>query len=262
MINFWAVIPARRASTRLPNKPLADIGGRPMVVRVAEQAQRSGAGRVIVATDDAEILRVCTDHGFEALITRSDHPSGTDRIAEVAQQLRAANDQCIVNVQGDEPLIAPELIRAVAHALAQSPGASVATAAAPIRDNDALRSPHVVKVVCNEGGLARYFSRAPIPYLRQAWGSLQDVALPAAESNFRPLRHIGIYAYTAGALAAFVGWASCPPEENEQLEQLRWLWKGHEIAVHVTHDAPHAGVDTPEDLDRVRGLWAKHNPAA
>lgn len=262
MIDFWAVIPARRASTRLPNKPLADIGGRPMVVRVAEQAQRSGAARVIVATDDSEILRACTDHGFEALITRSDHPSGTDRIAEVAQQLRAASDQCIVNVQGDEPLIAPELIREVAHALAQSPGASVATAATPIRDNDALRSPHVVKVVCTEGGLARYFSRAPIPYFRQAWGSLKDVALPAAESNFRPLRHIGIYAYHAGALAAFVGWASCPPEESEQLEQLRWLWKGHEIAVHLTDDAPHAGVDTPEDLDRVRGLWAQHNPAA
>lgn len=262
MIDFWAVIPARRASTRLPNKPLADIGGQPMVVRVAEQARRSGASRVIVATDDQEILQVCVHHGFEALLTRSDHPSGTDRIAEVAQRLDASAHQCIVNVQGDEPLINPDLVRHVALALARSPKASVATAATPIRDDHALRSPHVVKVVCDETGLARYFSRAPIPYLRQAWGSLQDVALPTAPSNFRPLRHIGLYAYQAEALSRFVTWASCPPEESEQLEQLRWLWRGHEIAVYVTDAAPHAGVDTPEDLERVRQLWAAQNPAA
>ena len=260
MTDFWAIIPARRASTRLPDKPLADIGGQPMVVRVAERARQSGASRVIVATDDQEILQVCTQHGFEALLTRADHPSGTDRIAEVAQERNAAPRQSIVNVQGDEPLIDPELIRRVALALAQSPKATVATAATPIRDDQELRSPHVVKVVCEETGLARYFSRAPIPYLRGAWGSLQDVALPAAGTNFRPLRHIGIYAYRAEALARFVTWPSCPPEECEQLEQLRWLWKGHEIAVCVTDDAPHAGVDTQEDLDRVRRLWAERRP--
>lgn len=233
-----------------------------MVVRVAEQASRSGASRVIVATDDREILQVCMHHGFEALPTRTDHPSGTDRIAEVAQQLGAAADQVIVNVQGDEPMIDPALIRDVAHALAQAPRAAVATAATPIRDDHALRSPHVVKVVCDEAGCARYFSRAPIPYLRGAWGSLQDVALPGKGSNFQALRHIGIYAYRAEALARFVTWSSCPPEECEQLEQLRWLWKGHEIAVCLTDIAPHAGVDTQEDLDRVRRLWAERDSAA
>ncbi len=261
MIDFWAVIPARRASTRLPDKPLADIGGRPMVVHVAERARQSGASRVIVATDDEEILQACTRYGFDALLTRADHPSGTDRIAEVAKQLHAAPAQSIVNVQGDEPLIDPELIRKVALALAHSPKAAVATAATPIRNDQELRSPHVVKVVCEEIGLARYFSRAPIPYLRGAWGSLHDVALPAAGTNFRPLRHIGLYAYRAEALAQFVTWPSCPPEESEQLEQLRWLWKGQEIAVHVTDAAPHAGVDTQEDLDRVRRLWAQRSPA-
>lgn len=262
MIDFWAVIPARRASTRLPNKPLADIGGQPMVTRVAERAKQSGASRVIVATDDQEILQVCTRHGFEALLTRPDHPSGTDRIAEVAQQLHAAPQQSIVNVQGDEPMIAPALIRDVALTLTQTPRASVATAATPIRDHDALRSPHVVKVVCDEAGLARYFSRAPIPYLRHAWSNLQDVALPAATPTFTPLRHIGIYAYQAEALARFVTWPSCPPEDCEQLEQLRWLWKSHEIAVRVTETAPHAGVDTEEDLARVRALWAEQNSAS
>lgn len=233
-----------------------------MVVRVAEQASRSGAGRVIIATDDEEILRACTRHGFEALLTRADHPSGTDRIAEVTQQLHATPQQSIVNVQGDEPLIAPALIRDVALALTNSPRAVVATAATPIRDDQELRSPHVVKVVCDETGCARYFSRAPIPYLRQAWATLQDVALPAAAPHFKPLRHIGLYAYRAEALARFVTWPSCPFEESEQLEQLRWLWKGHEIAVCVTDAAPHAGVDTPEDLDRVRRLWAERSTAA
>ncbi|MBU3724237.1 MAG: 3-deoxy-manno-octulosonate cytidylyltransferase [Burkholderiaceae bacterium] len=259
-MDFWAVIPARRASTRLPDKPLADIGGQPMVVRVAQQASRSGASRVIVATDDQEILQACLQGGFEALLTRADHPSGTDRIAEVAQRVGATTDQCIVNVQGDEPLISPLLIRDVALTLAQAPTASVATAATPIRDTHSLRSPHVVKVVCDESGLARYFSRAPIPYLRGAWAQLEDVALPDDHPAFNPLRHIGIYAFRARALSQFVTWSSCPPEDSEQLEQLRWLWKGHHIAVCMTNAAPHAGVDTPEDLDRVRRLWTEHNP--
>ncbi|NBW00973.1 MAG: 3-deoxy-manno-octulosonate cytidylyltransferase [Betaproteobacteria bacterium] len=261
-MDFWTVIPARRASTRLPDKPLADIGGRPMVVRVAERAQASGASRVIVATDDQEIQDACTAYGIEATLTRADHQSGTDRIAEVAQRLRAAPTQCIVNVQGDEPFIAPALIRDVAQQLTIQPAASVATAAAAVLDPEHLQSPHIVKVVCDAAGLALYFSRAPIPYQRNLWPSLQQVGMPRhADDKPIAFRHIGIYAFRTNALAAFVGWPVCPIEQAEQLEQLRWLWHGHRIAVHYTETAPAPGVDTPEDLQRIRQMWAEQHRA-
>jgi 3-deoxy-manno-octulosonate cytidylyltransferase (CMP-KDO synthetase) len=257
--DFWVVIPARRASTRLPNKPLADIHGRPMIVRVAEQAAKSGAAKVVVATDDQEIVSVVTTHGFEAVLTRTDHPSGTDRIAEVCQRMAARSDQLIVNVQGDEPMMDPQLVAAVARRLATDDRASVSTAAAPITDEDSLRSPHVVKVVCNELGHALYFSRAPIPYHRDQWPTLESLSLPPAHTQAMALmRHLGIYGFRAGALSEFVSWPSAPIERLEQLEQLRWLWKGRLIAVHKAAASPHGGVDTPEDLARVRALWTEH----
>lgn len=252
MSGFWAVIPARRASSRLPDKPLADIAGKPMVVRVAERAQKSRAERVIVATDCTEIAQIVRAHGLECVLTRADHPSGTDRIAEVATLLTCGPDQTIINVQGDEPLIEPGLINDVAQALHARPQASVSTAATPIEDDATLISPHAVKVVCNAQSIAMYFSRAPIPYQRDHWPSLQDV-----HSGSRPtaLRHIGIYGFRTQALKLFPSWPVCPPEQAEQLEQLRWLWNGHQIAVAIAPHAPHAGVDTPEDLERVRKLW-------
>lgn len=262
MIDFWVVIPARRASSRLPDKPLADIGGKPMVVRVAEQAHRSGASQVMVATDCADIRAACEAHGVHAVITRSDHASGTDRIAEVAQQMSASPKQIIVNVQGDEPLIEPELIASVAHALNSHPVASVSTAATPMHDSESLRSPHAVKVVCDANGLALYFSRAPIPYHRDAWPSLEKVWAQPDRAP-RMLRHIGIYGFRKKALDAFVTWPACELETVEQLEQLRWLWNGHRIAVAITDHAPHPGVDTPQDLERVRKVWDKnHAPSA
>ena len=250
--DFWAVIPARRASTRLPDKALLDIGGRPMVVRVAERAQQSRASRVMVATDDQEIAAQVAAYGIEAVLTRPDHPSGTDRIYEAAQKLNAKDDQLIVNLQGDEPFIDPQMINETAATLDQHQTASVATLATEIDQLEDLQSPHVVKLVCNGQGEALYFSRAPIPYHRATWPDLASVSLPLPRS----LRHLGIYAYRFRALAAFVSWPSCAIENLEQLEQLRWLWHRHTIAVHLVDHAPHAGVDTQADLDRVRRLWA------
>ncbi len=228
-----------------------------MIVRVAERASQSGAAKIVVATDDQEIASIVGDHGFQAVLTRSDHPSGTDRIAEVCQQLRAEEHQLIVNVQGDEPMMDPTLISAVAARLASDSEASVSTAAAPITDPESLRSPHVVKVVCNARGHALYFSRAPIPYHRDQWSSLQNVSLASPSDHAPLLRHLGIYGFRAGALSEFVSWPSAPIERTEQLEQLRWLWRGRTIAVHLTGSSPHAGVDTPEDLARVRALWSE-----
>ncbi len=254
--DFWVVIPARRASTRLPNKPLADIHGRPMIIRVAERASRSGASKIVIATDDQEIAAVAQAHGYQAALTRADHPSGTDRIAEVCHRLNADAQQVIVNVQGDEPMMDPALITAVAKRLTDEPSASVSTAAVPITDGESLQSPHVVKVVCNAAGHAQYFSRAPIPYHRDQWPSLGQLSLPYTTETAPLLRHLGIYGFRASALADFVTWPSAPIERTEQLEQLRWLWQGRAIAVHIAREAPHAGVDTPEDLDRVRALWS------
>jgi 3-deoxy-manno-octulosonate cytidylyltransferase (CMP-KDO synthetase) len=243
---FTVIIPARLASTRLPGKPLADIGGKPMVVRVAERAARSGAAAVLVAADDASIVEACARHGVEARLTRADHPSGTDRIAELAAAMGLPDDAVVVNVQGDEPLIDPGLIAATAaHVRADVP---MATAAHPIADAADVHNPNVVKVVLDAQGRALYFSRAAIPWHRDGFAVTKQ-KLP---SGYAPLRHIGLYAFTNGFLQRYPALAPAPVEQIEALEQLRVLWHGYPIAVHVTSAAPAPGVDTPEDLERVR----------
>ena len=249
-MTFTVLIPARLASTRLPGKPLADIGGAPMVVRVAQRVTSligaAGRHRVIVAADSAEIIAACQAHGVEAVLTRGDHPSGTDRLAEACALLGLADDEIVVNVQGDEPLIDPALVGAVADLLVQRPEASMSTAVHAIDNWDDFINPHVVKAVLDARGLALYFSRAPIPHGRDQPGTLPSPA---------PLRHIGIYGYRVGFLRQFPGLAQAPLEITESLEQLRALWHGHCIAVHVTKHAPGPGVDTAEDLERVRRLF-------
>ena len=245
-MSFVVIIPARMASTRLPNKPLADLGGRPMIVRVAERALQSGAAQVIVATDHADILAACKRHGIEARMTRSDHPSGTDRIAEVAAAAGLAADAVVVNVQGDEPLIEPALIAATASLI--SADTPMSTAAHAIRDAADAFNPNVVKVVLDRSGRALYFSRATIPWHRDGFAQTKD-ALP---DGYAPLRHIGLYAYRNDFLQQYPRLPVSPLEQIESLEQLRVLWHGYPIAVHVTDHAPAAGVDTQEDLQRVR----------
>lgn len=243
---FTVIIPARLASTRLPNKPLADLGGKPMVVRVAERAAQSGASQVIVATDHADILAACRAHGVDAQMTRADHPSGTDRIAEVAAVLGLPEEAVVVNVQGDEPLIDPGLIAATAALV--GPQVPMATAAHPLDEAAELFNPNVVKVVLDAAGRALYFSRAALPWHRDGFARSMEVF----PEGYRPLRHIGLYAYRNAFLQAYPRLAPSPLEQIEALEQLRVLWHGHPIAVHVTGAAPAAGVDTPEDLERVR----------
>ena len=245
-MGFIVIIPARLASTRLPNKPLADLGGKPMVVRVAERAALSGAERIVVATDHADIAAACAAHNIEVCMTRADHPSGTDRIAEVAHKLGLAPDAVVVNLQGDEPLIDPALLAATAARIA--PGVPMATCAHPLHDAADAFNPNVVKVVLDKAGRALYFSRATIPWHRDGFAQSQDT-LPAA---YVPLRHIGLYAYSNGFLQLYPSLEPAPLEGIEALEQLRVLWHGYPIAVHVTERAPAAGVDTPEDLARVR----------
>ncbi|MFN4359915.1 MAG: 3-deoxy-manno-octulosonate cytidylyltransferase [Hylemonella sp.] len=250
-MSYTVLIPARLASSRLPNKPLADIAGLPMVVRVAQRvASGLPAGtRVVVAADHASILQACAQHGVEALLTRVDHPSGSDRLAEACELLKLADDAIVVNVQGDEPLIAPGLVSAVATLLQQRPEASMSTAAHPLHDIAEFTNPNVVKVVLDAQALALYFSRAPIAWWRD--GFAQGItALPEPA----PLRHIGIYGYRVGFLRQFPRLPQAPIEVTEALEQLRAMWHGHRIAVHVTQEAPGPGVDTPEDLARVRRL--------
>lgn len=252
MMPFTVIIPARLASTRLPNKPLADLAGKPMVVRVAERAAASGALRVIVATDHADIAAACRRYGIEVGMTRADHPSGTDRIAEVAAQIGLADDAVVVNVQGDEPLIDPELIRATA--LLVNAAVPMATAAHPIERMEDLVNPNVVKVALDAAGRALYFSRAPIPWHRDAFGQPD---LPSAlPPGYAPLRHVGLYAYRNDFLQAYPMLTPSPLEQFEALEQLRVLWHGRSIAVHVTRTAPHAGVDTAADLLRVQAHFA------
>lgn len=247
---FTVVIPARLASTRLPNKPLLDIAGKPMIQHVWEQARRSGAERVVVATDHDDILRACEGFGAQVLLTRADHASGTDRLAEVAELLGLADDARVVNVQGDEPLIPPAVIDQVANNLAAHPEAGVATLAEPIHEVDSLFNPNVVKVSTDVNGLALTFSRAPLPWARNAFSGDRSQLPP----GFPYRRHIGIYAYRAGFLADFVSWGPCALEETEALEQLRALWHGVRIHVADALEAPQAGVDTLEDLERVRRL--------
>ena len=238
---FTVVIPARYASTRFPGKPLADIGGKPMVVRVCERAAQSGAAAVHVATDDERIAEAVRAHGHEAIMTRADHATGTDRIAEAARHLGLADDEVVVNVQGDEPLIPPALIAQVAEALAQRPAASVSTACHPIHDAASMENPNVVKVVLDRQGYALYFSRSRIPYPRNGQ------ATPC-------YRHAGIYGYRAGFLAAYAGLQESPLERAESLEQLRVLWHGYRIAVAVSEQDVPPGVDTPQDLEAVRRI--------
>lgn len=246
---FTVIIPARLASTRLPNKPLADLGGKPMVIRVAERAAQSGAAQVIVATDHADIAAACKQHGVAVQMTRADHPSGTDRIAEVAAAIGLSADAVVVNVQGDEPLIDPALIAATAAQIKQ--GVPMATAAHAIDSRADSFNPNVVKVVLDKSGRALYFSRATIPWHRDAFAQSLDkqATLP---DGYAPLRHIGLYAYVNEFLQAYPNLSVSPLEQVEALEQLRVLWHGYQIAVHVTDIIPAAGVDTVEDLLRVR----------
>lgn len=245
------LIPARLASTRLPDKPLADIAGLPMVVRVAQRV-RGGVPaevRIVVAADHASILQACQLYGVEAVLTRADHASGSDRLAQACDLLGLDDTEIVVNVQGDEPLIDPALARAVAGLLEQHPQTAMATAAHALDDAHDFQNPNVVKVVVDASGHAMYFSRAPIPCWRDGAGRHAAQALPA-------LRHIGIYAYRADFLRRFPFLPAAPHEQVEALEQLRALWHGYRIAVHVSDTIPQGGVDTPEDLARVRAFFA------
>ena len=248
-MSFTVVIPARYASTRLPAKPLADIAGLPMVIRVLQRAKQSGATAVWVATDDVRVYEIVREHGGDVLMTRDDHVSGTDRLQEVAQKLGLADDQIIVNVQGDEPLIPPAVIDQVAHNLATHTRCGVATLCEPIERRDDLFNPNIVKVVSDEIGHALYFSRAPLPWHRDAF-AVPGAQLPAGQW----WRHIGIYAYRAGFLKQFVSWSPARLELTESLEQLRAMANG--IAIHVAPacEAVPGGVDTEEDLQRMRTL--------
>jgi 3-deoxy-manno-octulosonate cytidylyltransferase (CMP-KDO synthetase) len=251
--DFTVLIPARLASSRLPDKPLADIGGLPMVVRVARRAQGSQAQRCVVAADDERIVQACSAHGVPAVLTRTDHLSGSDRLAEACERLGLSDDEVVVNVQGDEPLIEPALIDAVAQELLGRPDCAMSTAAHPLDRMDDFLNPNVVKLVLDRRHTALYFSRAPIPWWRDGMGAA--AASPALPTP-APLRHIGLYGYRAGFLRRFPLLEPAPLETTESLEQLRVLWHGHRIAVHVSEHAPGPGVDTPEDLARVRALVA------
>ncbi|MBD2796034.1 3-deoxy-manno-octulosonate cytidylyltransferase [Xenorhabdus sp. 18] len=245
---FTVIIPARFASTRLPGKPLADIHGKPMVVRVMERAVRSGAYRVIVATDNQDVFDAVTAAGGEACMTSENHHSGTERLAEVIDKYQFADDEIIVNVQGDEPLIPEQIIKQVADNLAGS-DAGMATLAVPIQDAEEAFNPNAVKVVMDAQGYALYFSRATIPWERDRFMQSKETI----GDHF--LRHIGIYAYRAGFIRRYVQWAPSPLEGIEMLEQLRVLWYGEKIHVAKALQAPGAGVDTPEDLDAVRKVF-------
>lgn len=247
-MSFKVVIPARYASSRLPGKPLADIAGKPMVVRVAERAAASGASEIVVATDHEEVRAAVERHGFSAIMTRADHASGTDRIAEVAVLSGWDNDVVVVNVQGDEPLIEPDLINRVAQELASDADAAVATACHPIRSIEEFLNPNVVKVVSDVRGYALYFSRAPIPWPRDAF-AVSQARLP---KDLGARRHIGIYAYRVAFLHRYGALVPSPHEVIESLEQLRVLWHGFRLRVTEIENAPEAGVDTAEDLARIR----------
>jgi 3-deoxy-manno-octulosonate cytidylyltransferase (CMP-KDO synthetase) len=242
MGSFIVVIPARLASSRLERKALADLGGKPMVIRVAERSAQSAANRIIVATDAQEIESVCKAANLEVMMTREDHPSGTDRLAEVALQLGLNDEAIVVNVQGDEPLIPVDLINQVANTLQSKPHCAMATAAVAIHDQSEITNPNAVKVVLSKNNEALYFSRSTIPFDRN-------------HSSPIYYRHLGIYAYRTGFLKAFSNLAISPLEQAESLEQLRALWHGYAIAVHITPESPPPGVDTQADLDRARQFF-------
>ena len=244
-MSFTVIVPARLASTRLPNKPLADLEGLPMIVRVARRAALSKAKQVVVATDSSAVLDACQAHGVHVLLTRNDHVSGSDRLAEACELLGLAGLDLVVNVQGDEPLIAPAMIDACAALLQARPQCVMSTVAHALEDAAEFANPNVVKVVTDAQGLALYFSRAPIPFWRDGSGAVQPGSA---------LRHVGLYAYHAGFLRRFPTLALSPLEQIESLEQLRVLWHGERIAVHLSAERPGPGVDTEEDLQRVREL--------
>ncbi|MGL4668100.1 MAG: 3-deoxy-manno-octulosonate cytidylyltransferase [Saezia sp.] len=262
-MEFHVIIPARLKSTRLPNKPLADIHGLPMIVRVAQQAAKSDALSVTVAADDDSVVQICKTHGVKAILTDAHHPSGSDRLAQASTLLGLQPQDIVVNVQGDEPLISENLINACAQQLQKNADCAISTAAHAIESSLEYANPNVVKVVCDAKGKALYFSRAPIPWWRD--GNLQKAAgsvpeLPDASLTFtglQPLRHIGIYAYRVDFLQRFPTLTIAPIEQLESLEQLRAMWHGERIAVFVTDEPPGPGVDTPEDLERVRTLLAQ-----
>ncbi len=250
-MRFKVVIPARYASTRLPGKPLLNIAGKPMIAHVCERAREADADEIIVATDDDRIFQTVSDLGIKAVMTRPDHQSGTERIAEVAQQCGWDEDQIIVNLQGDEPLIPPAYIREVAAALAGQKQAGIATLAAEIKDHEEIFNPNAVKVVLNNAGYALYFSRAPIPWERDRF-----TATGGKPSGRMPyLRHIGMYAYTVDFLNRYCLWDASLLESVESLEQLRILWHGEAVLVKTVDKTPDAGVDTKEDLMRVEQVF-------
>ncbi|HVO90774.1 MAG TPA: 3-deoxy-manno-octulosonate cytidylyltransferase [Casimicrobiaceae bacterium] len=249
---FTVLIPARYASTRLPGKPLADIAGKPMVIRVAERARASGAARVAVATDDQRIHDCVRDHGFDAVMTRADHATGTDRLAEAASKLDLEDDDIVVNVQGDEPLLSPPLIRRMAQLLAEHDDAALATACHRIDDPQEAFNPNVVKVVLDARGYAMYFSRATIPWARDAFAQSRE----RVPGDLPLYRHYGLYAYRVGFLTRYPELAPSPIERFEALEQLRALWHGYRIVVEIATGTPAPGVDTPQDLERVNALYA------
>lgn len=251
-MSFIVLIPARMASTRLPNKPLADISGVPMVVRVAQQAMKSNAIKTVVVADSLEIVTACEAFGVPTVLTRTDHISGSDRLAEACELLQLSGNDMVVNVQGDEPLIDPLLIDAVAQTLVDRPDCTVSTAAHAINELADFLNPNVVKVVTDARQTALYFSRSPIPACRNNLDSAWWKSNPTLPS---PLRHVGIYAYRASFLRSFPTLLPAPIELLESLEQLRALWHGYAIAVHVTPHRPAPGVDTPEDLERVRQIF-------
>lgn len=264
---FTVIIPARYASTRLPAKALADIGGKPMVVRVAEQAMASGAENVWIATDHDAIVDAAAAHGVRAIRSRVEHASGTDRIAEAASLIGLSPEAIVVNVQGDEPQMPPAIIRDVARELLAHPGAAISTAAHPIESADDFLNPNVVKVVLDKVGRALYFSRAPIPFARDAFAQRaltigQPAAGLALPHALPCMRHLGIYAYRVGFLQEYAALAPASIEQFEALEQLRALWHGYRIVVATVGAAPPAGVDTPADLERVRGALRRAGGAA
>lgn len=249
-MSFCVLIPARMGSSRLPDKPLADIAGLPMVVRVAQRATQSSASRIVVAADDERIRSACASHGIEAILTRDDHPSGSDRLAEACSLLGLHDQDIVVNVQGDEPLIDPSSIDAAAALLQSRPECSMSTLAHAIDKVDDFRNANVVKVVLDANNTALYFSRAPIAWWRDGFAQgITTLPDPA------PLRHVGLYAYRVGFLRQFPTLSQAPIEITESLEQLRAMWHGYKIAVHVTTHSPGPGVDTLEDLARVRALF-------
>ena len=252
-MSFTVIIPARYASSRLPGKPLADIHGKPMIIRVMEQAQKSSASRVIIATDNQQVFDVVQSYGGEVVLTSDKHNSGTERLAEVINTFQLADDEVIVNVQGDEPLIPPIIIDQVADNLVKYK-TGMATLAVPIVSVEEAFNPGAVKVVMDKDGYALYFSRATIPWERDRFAQLSEQNKLDSIGDFY-LRHIGIYAYRAGFIRQYIQWAPSALERIEMLEQLRVLWYGEKIHVAVAKQAPAIGVDTQEDLDKVRALY-------